>query len=381
MKKNLARYLLLCLSVACGCLSANAQNATLSAAAGDRYIISAKAGGVNFVEGAVTVARKSGTSGYLVKGDTLEIGDRVSTGANGKAEILLNPGSFVRLSGNSAFEFKTTELDDLQVQLDSGSAILEVFAAAEFKVSISTPKRSFILIETGVYRVDVLNGRESRLEVWRGSAMTGGSEVIKSGRVALASGSGRVAVSKFDRDDKDALDVWSKNRSKELAKLTAGLKRTDLRADLMRSFLGRGWNMFNSFGLWIFDPFSGGYCFLPFGYGWNSPYGYGYGHSMWWYEMPPVVYMPPSTGGTPNGGGPTPPTSIPLRIDRSPIPPFVRLEQTTGGGLNGGSPGRRGSSSDSGSSSSPSYSPSSSSSSSPSGNATTKTDPTGTKQP
>ncbi|MDQ3750897.1 MAG: FecR domain-containing protein, partial [Acidobacteriota bacterium] len=86
------------------------------------YVISAKAGGVNFVEGKVAVTRKVGKSGYLLKGDTLEIGDKVSTGADGRAEILLNPGSFVRLAENSSFEFASTSLEDLQLKLNGGSA-------------------------------------------------------------------------------------------------------------------------------------------------------------------------------------------------------------------------------------------------------------------
>ncbi|HEY0048810.1 MAG TPA: hypothetical protein VGB68_05975, partial [Pyrinomonadaceae bacterium] len=48
-------------------------------AAGSIYVISAKAGGVNFVEGKVAIARKDAKSGYLIKGDELEIGDKVST--------------------------------------------------------------------------------------------------------------------------------------------------------------------------------------------------------------------------------------------------------------------------------------------------------------
>jgi hypothetical protein len=92
-------------------------------AATSSYVISAKAGGVNFVEGKVSVARKDGKSGLLLKSDTVEIGDKVTTGADGKAEILLNPGSFVRLGANTEFEFQTTELDNLKLKLSAGSAI------------------------------------------------------------------------------------------------------------------------------------------------------------------------------------------------------------------------------------------------------------------
>src|SRR4030095_8535181 len=168
MKNQFLRYFLLCLSFALACVATSAQNDTLSAAAGERYLISANAGGVNFVEGTVSVARKDGKSGQLLRGDKLEIGDRVSTAADGKIEILLNPGSYLRLGGNSSFACKTTSLDDLQLVVYSGSAILEVFAAEEFQVAVSTPATNYLIVATGVYRIDVLNDREATLEAWTG---------------------------------------------------------------------------------------------------------------------------------------------------------------------------------------------------------------------
>ena len=117
-----------------------AQDETLASAARDRFVISAKAGGVNYVEGTVGLARKRGGGGRLIKGDTLEIGDRVSTGPDGRAEILLNPGSFIRIGPNSAFQFVTTSLDDLRLRVDRGSAVLEVFAAEDFRVGVTAGK-------------------------------------------------------------------------------------------------------------------------------------------------------------------------------------------------------------------------------------------------
>ena len=70
-----------------------AQDERNSSAVSELYVISAKAGGVNYVQGKVAVSKRS-RGGYLLKGDRLEIGDKVSTGADGRAEILLNPGSF-----------------------------------------------------------------------------------------------------------------------------------------------------------------------------------------------------------------------------------------------------------------------------------------------
>ena len=382
MNSRLIRFFAICLCCVIASVGASAQDETITAA-GQRFVISAKAGGVNYVEGSVGVVRKIGTSGHLIKGDTLEIGDRVSTGPDGKAEILLNPGSFLRLGGNTAFEFKTTSLDDLQLRLDRGSAIFEVFAAEEFKVAVGAPKSKYLLTETGVYRLDVLEDGSARLEVWKGLAMVGGSaEYFKGGRVATTTPAGTTSMSKFDRDDMDALDIWSKARGKELARITARLKDRNVRTALMRTFLGRGWNMYGSFGLWVFDPFYGGYVFLPFGRGWSSPYGYGYNCYIGWYNLPPVIWYPPTTGGS---GNPTPPTVTPIVSagTRDPIPPFVRLEQTMGGSRGGGRfDSGGGYDASSGSSSSPSYSPPSSSGSSSSSSAPVKSpDPPPTKQP
>ena len=308
--------------------AASAQDETIAAAAGDKYVISAKAGGVNFVEGPVAIVRKAGTSGQLLRGDKLEIGDRVSTGANGKAEILLNPGSYLRLGGNAAFEFKTTLLDDLQIRLDSGSAIFEVFATEDFKVTVYSPKTKFSLIDSGIYRIDVSAHGNGKIAVWKGLAQIGNdtTAIVKSGRAATLAGS-QASIAKFDRDDKDSLAIWSKARAKELAKISGQLARNTMRTALMRGFLSQSWNLYDSFGLWVYDPFRRSHCFLPFGYGWNSPYGYGFGQSIWAYNLPPVVYQPQNGGYQPPRYGPRGPV---VKTPDAEMPAYIRVQGTSG---------------------------------------------------
>lgn len=328
MKIKLSHLLAVVPTALCLVLSGIAQNETLRAAAGDKYVISAKAGAVNYVEGTVTVTRSGGRSGILLKGDTLEIGDRVATGETGRAEVLLNPGSYLRLGGNSAFAFKTTSLDDLQLVVERGSAIFEVFAADEFKVTVSTPVTSYELIQSGIYRVDVPLSGPASIEVWKGKAMAGGT-VVKGGKVATGFGNA-MTVAKFDRDNKDPLEMWSKDRAKQLAKITSSLQGRAMRTALMQSFLGRRWNVYDSFGLWVYDPFSFSYCFLPFGYGWASPYGYGFGRDLGWYNLPPTVYYPHPAANP--GGAPVPTGGpVPSQRDRGAVPPFVRMQGGSGG--------------------------------------------------
>lgn len=316
-------------------MSANAfaQSERNASAVSEMYVISAKAGAVNFTEGKVAVARNDSRSGYLLKGDRLEIGEKVSTGNQGRAEILLNPGSFVRLGENTEFEFVSTSLDDLKLKVTRGSAVFELIADKEFAVAVATPKGGFKAVESGIYRVDVEADGSGKLFVYGGKATVSEAKtgVVKKGRTATLNG-GNALIEKFDRDDRDALDIWSKSRAKELAKVNDKLKRDDLRGSLLNSYNSRGWGFNDSFGLWVFDRFSGQYCFLPFGYGWGSPYGYYYGRDLWYFRMPRYVnYYPPirNPGGSNNPGnnpGNNPNTGgSEIRNGRSSQPPFTRI--------------------------------------------------------
>ena len=77
MKTKLIRVFVGIVIGAFVCVTANAQDNKIRAAAGDKYVISAKAGGVNETGGDVTIRRADGTAGHLVKGEDLNIGDQV----------------------------------------------------------------------------------------------------------------------------------------------------------------------------------------------------------------------------------------------------------------------------------------------------------------
>ncbi len=354
MKKNLLSVLsVLATAVLCSTFSfaQNDRDNRIVSAAGDIYVISAKAGGVNYVEGNVVVTKKDGKSGALLSQDKLEIGDRVSTGANGKAEILLNPGSFLRLGANSEFEFVTTDLGKLKLKIHRGSIVFEVYASDEFKIEVETPKNKVYLIDSGVFRID-LNGVGEMVSVWKGRAQVGEdiANTVTKGKRALLS-SGQVSIVKFDRDNRDSLDTWSKLRAKNIAEANKRLQDRVLSQSLRDSFRGQGWGFYESFGLWVYNPIYGTYCFLPFGNGWRSPYGYGYGYNVWNYNSYPWY---PNQWGNPNNPPPPnhPPVNVPptgnpppsaanlQRTERILTPPFQRMndsENRGGGESRGGS--------------------------------------------
>jgi len=303
-----------------------------STAAG-QYVISAKAGRVNFVSGKVTVMRRSGTSGIVLEGDEIQIGDGITTGEDGRAEILLNPGSYLRLGAQSSFEFASTDLENLRLNLRAGSAIMEVYATNEFRVSVKLPQADIVLNSSGVFRIDVLSDGSGRVSVFKGEAYLGHAKTkVGSSKAATVTKAG-ISVAKFDRDTKDPFDIWAKARAKELNSLNAKLKRDALRDTLLASYNQRGWNLYGSFGLWVFDPGRRMWFFLPFGYGWSSPYGWDYSYDLWRCRMPWYVWNDrnPTTGGGGGGGGSTVDTTAAVREERRVrmhTPPFQRVQQT-----------------------------------------------------
>lgn len=313
MKKNFRGILAIVSLVVGFAFVVSAQEVEKPTAGTSKYVISAEAGGVSYIDGKVSVLRKVGRSGLLLKGDTVKIGERVSTDAESKAEVLLNPGSYIRIGGNSSFEFEDTSLENLKVNLLRGSAIFEVITSDDFTFLVNTPKASFNVIKTGVYRVDVLADGSGKIEVWKGKAIVGDDEdaEIKKGRTATVGVEDDLAVAKFDRGDRDSLEEWSRTRAKELAKANEKLERKTFRNSLISSFDMDMWSFYDTFGVWVFDPFNRSYCFMPFGYGWRSPYGFYFGRDIWYYRLPRYIYNQPPPVSAPNN-----PNNPPVKAKR-----------------------------------------------------------------
>jgi hypothetical protein len=271
------------------CLIALAALASVTARAQtrDERLISAKAGGVNFVAGDVKARRAGGAdwTGVSVK-DDLKSGDVARTGADGRVEVLLNPGSYLRAGAQTEFELEDASLDNLRLRLTSGSVLVEATGYGDLglNIEVATPQTRVSIVRSGVYRIDVSRPGETLVVVEKGRARVGGGAaalVVKNGKTARVVAGGGVEVAKFDKQQRDALDLWSRDRGKELAKLNEKLANRQTNA-LLASYNSR-FDIFradfpsSSFGLWMWNSTSRCYTFLPFYMGWRSPYGYGYG--------------------------------------------------------------------------------------------------------
>jgi FecR protein len=232
----------------------------------DKYVISAKAGVVNLVEGDVRVtrARPFAIPEILLSGDELQGGDTVKTGTTGRAEILLNPGCFLRLGTESEFVFMFDNVTSERLKLVRGSAVLEA-SAIDGAIVVETPKSRFEIARDGLYRFNVSPDGKADVAVRKGRVLVGGS-TIKGGKHALVDG-GTAAIAKLNKQDADVLDEWSRDRSKALIAANSRLSNAGMSRTLGISFIRNSW---------IYDPFCRCYTFLPFVGGFSSPYGWGY---------------------------------------------------------------------------------------------------------
>src|SRR5580693_8300692 len=86
-------------------------------------VISAHSGLVHFSDGAVflddqRVEQKAGKFGQMNNGSELRTEE-------GRAEVLLTPGTFLRVGANSSVRMVSNQLDDTRIELLRGSAVLD----------------------------------------------------------------------------------------------------------------------------------------------------------------------------------------------------------------------------------------------------------------
>src|SRR5205807_3938044 len=88
-------------------------------------------GGItNIVEGRAFYLHDKGPPQTLTPRKALENGDVINVGGDGRVEVLLNPGIYLRLFSNTEVTLLDVSPDNLKVKLSKGSAILEILGFA-----------------------------------------------------------------------------------------------------------------------------------------------------------------------------------------------------------------------------------------------------------
>jgi hypothetical protein len=228
---------------------------------------SARPGTVNYVEGRAFIDGQEVAQnqvGHL----TLDTNQTLKTDQNGKAEVLLTPGVFLRLGNPSEIRMVTPSLTDTRVALTQGEAMVDV--AQLFKdnnISILDNGASTRLLKNGLYRFDT---NTPSVSVFDGKAdvQNNDSHVeLKKGKQAILT-AGKLKAEKFDRNQHDDLYAWSNLRSEYAAEASYATARNIVVNNY--GGWGTGWFWNPWYSSWAFVP-SAGYFYDPFGWGFFSP--------------------------------------------------------------------------------------------------------------
>ena len=209
----------------------------------------------------------------------------------GRAEILLTPGVFLRLGEDSRLTMLSSKLTDVRVRLDAGSAVIEIDELDKaVAITIVAGDQDVQLERTGLYHFDLFPDEAPRLRVFAGEALVGKVKVGAKKEVRL---DGDLTISKFNPEDTDPLDRWSRRRASyvSMASVSAGRLAYDRDMRFSRSS-------------WFFNPLYGMYTFIPYRGVSYSPYGFGFYSPRAVYALyhRPVYSPPPMASG---GGGPS----------------------------------------------------------------------------
>jgi hypothetical protein len=254
--------------------------------------ISAQSGMVHYIEGSVyangkVVEPRFGQFPALRAGEELRTED-------GKAELLLTPGAFLRVAEHSSVRMLSNRLSDTQVEVLSGSVMVECDELLKDNALALVFRGDTIRLEKhGLYRLDA---EPAQFQVYDGVAVIqsdGAQLTIKRGKAASLDG--LLVARNFNPQRYDELYAWNRQRSGSLAyaSISAAQSLLDNRT---------AWNT----GGWMWSPLLDEFTFVPRNGLLSSPFGW-----QFWspvnlaYYYTPSYYYPGYTSGASGVGSPS----------------------------------------------------------------------------
>jgi uncharacterized membrane protein YgcG len=273
-------------------------------------------GTVNYIEGRAAIGAQP-LGEQAIGSAKLAAGQSLST-ENGRAEVLLTPGVFLRLDQNSSVQMVSPGLADTLLTLQKGRAMVEVADIhPENNIRIGDNNASTQMLKAGLYDFDADHGV---IRVFDGKAVVetaGRSIEVNGGHELALNAAGKLKAQKFDKKaSTDDFYRWASLRSSYLA---------EANVDAARKFAGSpgwaagGWYANGWYGNgWYWDPWFDAYTFVPgdgifydpFGWGFYSPwlafgapyFGYGFGFGGGYYHHFGPGYRPPLNAANRSAG-------------------------------------------------------------------------------
>jgi len=241
------------------------------------------------------------------------VGDRVSTGPDGRAEIQLDSANVIRLSSNTTVKVANITRENIQVQVGQGLVTYAVVRPGEANAEIDTPNAAVHPDGPGEYRIQVNSDSETEAIVRQGSAditEPQGSTHVNAGQLITIQGTDNPQYKTESAPGEDAWDSWNMDRDHRITSAKSW-NDTDQYYTGSEDLDNYGtWSEVPDYGpVWIpqqtpnWAPYSDGqWVWEPY-YGWTwvsyepwgwAPYHYGrwfvYGGNWAWWPGPVVGY-------------------------------------------------------------------------------------------
>lgn len=190
----------------------------------------------NAVKGEVVYQRGDGKF-PLESGLRLEQGDIIRSGKDACAELLLQPGNFLRVGADTELELFSDSHDKMRLKLKKGSIVIEQLSRdnggfsryliddATELIRVITSDAEVYINHSGIFRINTTANGRTEVVTREGEAAINGFKVKKKRRAITANDG--VTVSEIDMKIEDDFDAWSRNRARQLVQANKSLKKTE----------------------------------------------------------------------------------------------------------------------------------------------------------
>jgi hypothetical protein len=239
--------------------------------------------------------------------------DKISTGANSRAEVQLDSGNVLRLGDNTLAIVAGLSRNQIQVQVERGLIDYTVFKNTETPAELDTANVAVRPLQgDGVYRIEVNAQGETQVVVRKGSAEIStpqGSTQVEKGQMVIVRGAGADTQYKVEEaPSRDSWDSWNSDRDRliydaqswgKTNRYYTGSEDLDTYGrwvtvpdygPVWTPVVGPGWAPYRS-GRWVWEP-GWGWTWVSYEpWGW-APYHYGrwFVYNSAWVWWPGPVY-------------------------------------------------------------------------------------------
>jgi hypothetical protein len=188
-----------------------------------------KGGLINLVEGDVSINSKGNLEEAALQ-RKLATGDSVVTGSRSRAEILLNPGYFLRVGPDTEFRLAHLSIEDQRLEVIRGALIVEIthrrpsgFYDPYTLLTASTPFGDVSFPGMGVFFVRV-SATEADVTAIKGKAVVAKRTLAAGNKAVLQPGN---VVTSSTQPLDDELSQWNAERARAQARLNARVAGED----------------------------------------------------------------------------------------------------------------------------------------------------------